>query len=362
MNESKGGSLLRPGAAPFRLRRRHAAGLLNLVVCAVALGCIGWALFHLVDWAILRGIWNSEDGAACRVPEAGACWAVIHARWRIIVFGLYPHDEQWRSAIACAVIVATGICSCIPWFWSAIRLACLWLAGFGIFTVLMSGGVLGLSKIAVGSWGGLSLTLYVFASVSILGMPIAILLALMRQSKLPWISGTIAFIIDGIRALPLLAVMFTAAVVLPFGLPDWLVGEKLYRIIIAFALYFGCYQAEIIRGGMQSIPAGQDEAAKALGMTYWHRMAYIVLPQAFKNALPPTINQFVIAFLETSLIVIIGFFEVLASGNAAFGTARWGIAKIEVYIFVAVIFFVFTFGLSRYGAYLEQRLAINVKK
>ena len=220
----------------------------------------------------------------------------------------------------------------------------------------MSGGILGLSLIPVRNWGGLSLTLYVFASVCILTMVISILLVLMRQSKLVFISKPVQLIVDFIRSLPLLVVLFAAAVVLPFGLPDWMIGEKLFRVIAGFALYNGCYQAEVLRGGIQSLPVGQEEAANALGLSYWHRWGYIILPQAFKITLPSTINQVVIIFLETSLIVIIGFFEVLASGNAAFGTAEWSIANVEVYIFIGFIFFIIALSLTRYGAHLEARL------
>lgn len=335
---------------------------INLLVSAIAIVLIAWAAYWIVDWAILRAVWNSEDGAACRAVDVGACWAVIHVRWRIIFFGLYPYDEQWRSAAACLIIVATAILSCTKPFHTLVRLTLLWLVGFGSFIVLMRGGVLGLSSVSVNDWGGLSLTLFIFAGVSITGMPLAIVLALLRRSRLTLIARTTAIIIDAVRAIPLLAILFTAGVILPFGLPDALVGEKLYRVIAAFSLYFACYQAEIIRSGFQAIPAGQEEAAQALGMSYRQRVAYILLPQAFKAVLPPTVNQFVITFLETSLVVVIGFFDVLASGNAAFGTAKWGIAKIEVYLFVAAIFFVFTFSLSRYGAYLERRGAPNAAK
>ena len=138
----------------------------------------------------------------------------------------------------------------------------------------------------------------------------------------------------------------------------WLIGDKLYRVIFGYSLFFACYQAEIIRGGMQSLPSGQEEAAKALALGYWHRISRIILPQAFHRALPPTINQFVITFKETTLVVIIGFFDVMASGNAAFGTAEWSFAHNEVYAFVAAVFFVFVFALSRYGAYLERRLSM----
>lgn len=320
----------------------------------VLLAYVAWGIF---EWAVLKSVWNSTDGSLCREEGAGACWAVLQARWRLIVFGLYPFEEQWRSGLACVAIVITAVVSCIPAFWRFQRLSILWIAGFSIFTILMSGGLFGLSFIPVRQWGGLSLTLFVFATVCILTMPTSIALALLRDSKLYFISKPTQLIIDTVRSLPLLVVMFVSAVVLPFGLPDFMIGEKLFRVIAGFTFYVSCYQAEIIRGGIQSLPAGQDEAAKALGLTYAQRMGRIILPQAFKITLPATINQIVIIFLETPLIVIIGFFEVLASGAAAFGTAEWGIAAEEVYIFIGVIFFAFSLTLSRYGASLEARLA-----
>ncbi|MFD0981007.1 amino acid ABC transporter permease [Tropicimonas aquimaris] len=320
-----------------------------------------WVLLGLFDWAFLNAVWSEAEREQCGHGSGGACWAVIDARWRLILFGLYPFEEQWRSAIACIAMVITVALSCVPWFWSARRLPVLWLAGFAIFYVLMRGGLFGLTPVSEQNWGGLSLTLFIFASVTLIGMPMAIVFALLRRSHLPMIAGTMGVIIDMIRSLPLLSIMFTFAIVLPFVLPGWAVGDKLYRVIVGYALFFACYQAEIIRGGMQALPAGQEEAAQALGMGYWHRIGYIVLPQAFRNALPPTINQLVITFKETSLVVIIGFFEVLASGNAAYGTAEWNFAHIEVYCFVALIYFTFVFALSRYGAYLERRLAVAAR-
>lgn len=334
-------------------RKHPVLSLLSVLVIAGLL----WIGYRIFDWAILRGVFYSPDSQLCRVDGAGACWAVIQERWRIIIYGLYPFDQQWRSALACLLIMVTAILSCIPVFWRFSRIAPLWIAGFGGFTILMSGGIFGLEYIPVRQWGGLSLTLFVFSSVTILTMPTSVILVLMRQSKLPWVSRSVQAIIDFVRSLPLLVVLFVAAVVVPFGLPDFMIGEKLFRVIAGFTLYVSCYQAEILRGGILSLPSGQEEAAKALGLGYWHRVSRIILPQAFKVSLPSTINQIVIIFLETPLIVIIGFFEVLASGNAAFGTAEWGIAAKEVYIFIGVIFFIFSLSLSRYGAYLEARLS-----
>lgn len=332
---------------------------IQALLTAIILLLLVKVAINIFDWAVVRAVWYSPDGQLCRAENSGACWAVITARWRIIVFGLYPFDEQWRSTIACVIIMATAVLSCVPWFWSLRKLVGLWVLAYVSFTILMSGGILGLTLIPVRNWGGLSLTLYVFAVGCILTMLMSVVLVLMRESKLFFISKPVQLIIDFVRSLPLLVVLFTAAVVLPFGLPDWLIGEKLYRVVAGFAFYNGCYQAEILRGGIQSLPAGQGEAASALGLGYWHRVSRIILPQAFKVTLPSTINQVVIIFLETSLIVIIGFFEVMASGNAAFGTAEWSIANAEVYIFIGIIFFVIALSLTRYGASLEKRLATD---
>ena len=313
-----------------------------------------WAFLRVIDWAFVNAVWSLEQKDLCR-EAGGACWSVIQARGRLILFGLYPYEEHWRSTLACLVIVLTMGLSCLPAFWGLKRLPALWLAGFGGFILLMYGGVFGLPLVTTEQWGGLSLTVFIFASVVVIGMPLSIGLALARRSELPVIRAVAGAIIDVIRSLPLLTILFAAAVVVPFVVPDWAQGDKLMRVILAFALFFACYQAEIIRAGLQAIPAGQEEAAAALGMKYWGRVFLILLPQAFRNSLPSTINQFVITFKETSIVTIIGFFEVMASGNAAVGTGNWSGQFIEVYVFVGAIYFLFVFGLSRYGAYLEQR-------
>ena len=145
----------------------------------------------------------------------------------------------------------------------------------------------------------------------------------------------------------------------PFVLPGWLQGDKLYRVIFGFAIFFACYQAENIRAGLQAIPAGQDEAGLTLGLKYWQRVTRIQLPQAFRNSLPSIVNQFVITFKETSIVTIVGFFEILASGHAAYGTGKWTPHYVEVYVFIGLIYFIFVFSLSRYGAYLENKLRVG---
>lgn len=342
-----------------KLKRRYFATPSQALVSLSCLTLLTLLAWELLDWAIFSAVFGTAGGPeACRAAE-GACWSVIAARWRIILFGLFPYEEQWRSALACVTVVAITVLSCIPAFWTGRRLGSVWVLGTTLFYVLMKGGVLGLPRVGEEMWGGLALTLFIFVTTCLIGFPLAICLALLRRSELPWISRTTGLIIDAVRSLPLVSILFMFAVVLPFTLPQWLQGDKLYRVILGSALFFAAYQAEIVRGGMQGVPKGQEEAAMSLGLGYWQRIGYILLPQAMRNALPATINQFVISFKETSLVIIVGFFEILASGNAAYGTGEWTFAYVEVYAFIAFIYFVFVFSLSRYGAYLERRMSVG---
>lgn len=347
-----------PVSFASRLKKSFFSSPLDCLVTLLCTVLFVFLIYKAIDWAFLSSIWKAEDEPLCR-EASGACWSVIDARHRIIFFGLFPFEEHWRSTVACVVMIATIVASCFSWFWSAWRLSILWICGFGVFYILMHGGIFGLTVITPERWGGLALTIFIFAAVSIIGMPLSIVLALGRRSKLPVIAKLFGLFIDFFRSLPLLTILFTAAVITPFLLPDMLLGDKLYRVIAGFALFFAAYQAENIRAGLQAIPPGQDEAGHTLGLSYWQRVSRIQLPQAFRNSLPAIVNQFVITFKETSIVTIVGFFEILASGAAAFGTGKWTIHYIEVYVFIGLIYFIFVFSLSRYGAYLEKRLRVG---
>jgi general L-amino acid transport system permease protein len=316
-----------------------------------------WLLWRMIDWAFVGAVWGADQAAACASAD-GACWSVVAARHRLILFGLYPYEEHWRSTLASGAIILTVILSCLPAMWSGKRLSVLWIAGFATYYLLMEGSLLGLPQVTTDQWGGLSLTLFLFASVVLLGMPMGLGLALARRSDLPVVRAAASLLIDFIRSLPLLTTLFTAAVVVPILLPGWLQGDKIWRVIIAFALFFACYQAEVFRGGFQAIPKGQFEAGKALGLTPLRVMTSIILPQVFRHALPGTINMVVVTFKETAIVIIIGFFDILASANAAFGTGEWAPYYMEVYTFVGLIYWSFIFSLGQYGEYLKRRMAV----
>ena len=341
-----------------RLRKNFFATKFDGVMSVAFGALIVWLLMSIADWAIFDAIFRLENRDQCTY-DAGACWAVIESRGRLIMFGLYPYAEQWRSTLACLVIIVTMVLSCVPLFWSIRRLPMLWVGGFATFVLLMRGGFWNMPLVTSEQWGGLALALFIFSAVFVIGMPLAVLFALARRSDLPVIAKAFGLLIDFVRSLPLLTILFAAAVVVPLIAPEALQGNKLMRVVVAFAVFFAAYQAEIIRAGLQSTSAGQEEAAVALGMPYWSLVADILLPQAFRNTLPSTINQAVITFKETSIVTFVGFFELMASGNAAIGTGEWGNQYVEVYIFLAFIYFIFVFGLSRYGAWLETRMRLG---
>lgn len=339
-----------------QFRRRSFSTPTDSIITVVVFAGLAWLVWQALNWGVFHAVWSADKVGEC--GHGGACWSVIDARHRLILFGLYPYDEHWRSALACLSIVGTVIISCVPWTWTAKRLSTIWIVGFAIYYLLMEGSLLGLPQVTTDQWGGLALTLFLFSSVVLLGMPMGLGLALMRRSEMPVVRGFASLVIDMIRSLPLLTTLFTAAVVIPILLPSWLEGDKIWRVIIAFGLFFACYQAEVLRGGFQAITKGQFEAGKALGLTYWQILARIVLPQVFRHALPATVNNVVVTFKETAIVIIIGFFDVLASANAAFGTGEWAPYYIEVLAFVAAIYWVFLFGLGQYGEYLKRRMKV----
>lgn len=323
-----------------------------LLTIALTYLVVRFAVFF-IQWGFIDAVWRPNAANLC--SASAACWSVITTRWRLIFFGLYPADEQWRAALACVVIIAAVVMSCMPRFYSLKALLLIWAGALVGFLTLMGGGILGLRPVSSEQWSGLPLTLYVYAGVILLGMPASILIALGRRSNYPAIRWVLTVIVDTVRSLPLLAILFSFSLIIPFFLPSQMTFDKVYRVILGFTLFFACYQSEVIRGGMQSVSDDQEEAAKALGMKYFHRMKDIVLPQALRNTMPMTINQFVMTFKDTSFIVIVGLFDLLATAKSAYGVPAWSAYDKEIYVFIAVIYFVFSYLMSEYGSYLERR-------
>lgn len=337
------------------------ANLFNTPLNAAATVLILWlglmTVPALIDWALINAVMDAPDRRACvQVAGSGACWAMIVDKHRLILFGLYPYDEQWRPLIVVALFLALILVSAQRRFWS-LWLAPLWSAGLVVIAGLMWGGLFGLSSVPTERWGGLPLTLLLAGFAIAVGFPLGILLALGRRSDMPAIRLLCIGYIELIRGVPLVSLLFMASVMLPLLLPEGLTVDKLLRAQIALILYTAAYLAEVVRGGLQSIPRGQYEAAEALGLGYWRQMGFIILPQALRAVIPPFVNTTISVFKDTSLVVIIGLYDLMNAAKVAIVDPVWRGSSIEAYVFVAIIYFMFCFSMSRYSQALERHLA-----
>lgn len=324
---------------------------------ALTLACL-WLLWvslaPVIDWAILSADWTGSGRADC--SRDGACWVFVSVRLEQFTYGFFPEGERWRVNLAALIVIAFAV----PVFHRRFRRKGLWLGCFVIAMpllafVLLAGGAFGLSPVGTDKWGGLMLTVVV-AGVGILAsLPIGIVLALGRQSELPVIRGLSTAFIEIWRGVPLITVLFMTAVMLPLFLPGGVSFDKLARALIGVSLFAGAYMAEVVRGGLQALPAGQVEAAKSLGMGYWQTTFSIVLPQALKTVIPGIVNVFIGLFKDTTLVLIIGLFDLLGIIKSALTDAEWLGFALEGYVFAAVVFWVACFAMSRYSLRLERR-------
>ncbi|WP_408906480.1 amino acid ABC transporter permease [Sabulicella glaciei] len=313
-----------------------------------------------VDWAFVNAIWTvpynaagQPDTSACRDNKGvGACWAIIADKHRFILFGTYPYDEHWRPLLVCALFVGLYIVSAMRRFWNW-RLAVIWAVTLTVIGILMWGGVFGLSFVPQERWGGLPITLILATFGLAFAFPLAILVALGRRSQLPAIKALCVLYVELIRGVPLISLLFMASVMFPLFLPEGINIDKLLRAQIAIILFAGAYLAEVVRGGLQALPKGQYEAADALGLSYWKKTGLIILPQALRLVIPPLVNTFIGFFKDTSLVLIIGIFDLLTAGKTALIEPQWQGFGVEVYITLGLIYFMFCFAMSQYSAGLE---------
>ncbi|HEX5092906.1 MAG TPA: amino acid ABC transporter permease [Burkholderiales bacterium] len=328
-------------------------------LATLAILWLAWTLLPpFVHWAFLDAVWFSPDGRACRAPGAGACWALITEKHRFILFGTYPYEEQWRPALGIVVLVALYVASAMRRFWR-IELALAWAAGLALIGVLMWGGVPGLPYVENERWGGLMLTLLLATFGISFAFPISILLALGRRSRLPAVRALSILWIELVRGVPLISLLFMASVMLPLFLPEGVTIDKLLRALIAMIVFAAAYLAEVVRGGLQSLAHGQEEAADALGLSYWKKTLLVLLPQALRVAIPPLVNTFIAFFKDTSLVVIIGLFDLLTSIKVALTEPAWSGFGVEAYLFASLVYFCFCFAMSRYSQNLERDLGFG---
>lgn len=337
------------------LRTNLFSSIPNGILSVVLLAILAKGIFSFAQWGIANAVWltPANDSSACRAARGvGACWAIIPEKYRFILFGTYPFDEQWRPALAVLLFIALYYLSTRRALWRR-ELVYLWIGALALISVLMWGGVFGLSFVSQDRWGGLPVTLILATFGLAFGFPLGILVALGRRSKLPAIRSLSVLYVELIRGVPLVSLLFMASVMFPLFMPAGFNIDKLLRAQIAIILFAGAYLAEVIRGGLQAVPRGQYEAADALGLSYWRKNRLIVLPQAIRHVIPPLVNTFIAFFKDTSLVLIIGIFDLLTTAKTAIIDPAWQQFSVEVYIFVAAIYFVFCFAMSRYSRGLE---------
>ncbi|API51944.1 amino acid ABC transporter permease [Rhizobium leguminosarum] len=355
------------------IRRNLLATPKDVILTILALALIAWAVPQLVNWLFIQAVWSGPDRTFCATtlqggiqPDgwSGACWAFISAKYDQFIFGRYPLGERWRPAIVGILFIVLLVPMLIP---SAPRKglnAILLFAVLPIIAFWLLHGGFGLEVVETPLWGGLMVTLVLsFVGIAV-SLPVGILLALGRRTKMPVIRMLCVTFIEVIRGVPLITVLFMASVMLPLFLPTGWNVDKLLRALIGVSIFTSAYMAEVIRGGLQAIPKGQFEGADSLGLGYWQKTRLIIMPQAIKLVIPSIVNTFIGTFKDTSLVTIIGMFDLLGIVKLNFSDANWAsaVTPITGLIFAGFIFWLFCFGMSRYSGFMERHLDTGHKR
>ena len=309
---------------------------------------------RLFNWAIADAVLNGGH-EACHAAH-GACWAVVKEKFRFMIFGRYPQEEHWRALLCTTMLLGLILASCTRAFWKP-WLPALWVGVLVLYFALMRGGIAGLRYVETDLWSGLPLTILLASLSMVMAFPIAMLVALGRRSGMPAIRSLCTVYVELIRGVPLISVLFMASFMFPLLMPEGFNIDVLVRVLAGITLFTAAYMAEVIRGGLQAIPKGQIEAAATLGLSYWQTQRKIVLPQALAMVVPGLMNNFISTFKDTSLVAIVSLYELTgAMGMAMNSDADWRAFRIEGYLFIALIYFVFCYSMSRYSQWIESQV------
>ncbi len=389
------------------------SGIANSILTVLALLIIVFIGYEMLPWMI-QPSWDAGSLRQCIDDPniTGACWGVIRDRFNQLMFGFYPQIEQWRPVVAFVLMliaIAPVLFDKLPrkmvWFSAIYPFLGVWLlwggtiwgpllvvAGFAIgfvvhkvvnsavgslaamiVTVLVTiiwwmYGVgyiaeklseiapIGIPAVESANFGGLMLSITIGVSGIAISLPIGVMLALGRQSDMFIIKILAVGFIEFIRGVPLITLLFVASVLLNFFLPPGTSFDLILRVIIMVTIFASAYMAEVIRGGLAALPTGQYEAADALGLDYWQSMQLIIMPQALKISIPGIVGTFIGLFKDTTLVSIIGLLDPVGLVTTIQGTSDWNGIVWELFIFIALMFWVFTFSMSRYSMYLENKL------
>lgn len=335
---------------------------LDTALTLLAFTLVVYVVEAIFGWAIIDASFFGDDRTACLKEVQGACWPFIEAKFGQFIYGRYPDAERWRVDL----VFLSGLIGLIPMLMPNVgfkRANMIYLLGFyPIFAfIMLNGGVSGLAAVDTTDWGGLLVTLVVAITGIVASLPLGTLLALGRRSDLPIVRALCIGFIEIFRGVPLITVLFMASVMLPLFLPDGVNFDKLVRCLIGVALFSSAYMAEVVRGGLQAIPKGQYEAAAALGLGYWKTTRLIILPQALKLVIPGIVNTFIGLFKDTTLVLIVGLFDLLGIVQLHFTDASWATPETHItgYVFAGTVFWLFCFAMSRYSIFMESHLSTD---
>lgn len=351
---------LRPPAATVGalgwVRANLFDGAFNSVLTVITLLFLCWTVPPLFRWLIIDSAW-STTGAGCREAE-GACWSIIATNLRFIIFGFYPYELQWRPLAAMLLLFGLLFYSRDRHHWKK-SLGYSWLIGLALMGWLMKGGIFGLKAVESTQWGGLPLTLLLSVFGLTAAYPLGVLLALGRRSSMPAVRLLCILYIELIRGVPLISLLFMSSIIFPLFLPEGVNLNKILRAQAAIILFTAAYIAEVVRGGLQGISRGQYEAAESLGLSYYLTMRLVILPQALKIVIPPTVSILISAFKDTSLVVIIALWDLLKTTQSVLSNPEWMGFSREAYLFIALLYFAGCFSMSQYSRRLEKELSTS---
>jgi len=329
-------------------------GVFNSILTIVTLFFLWKVVPPFIRWAFIDSAWHTT-GQACR-QAAGACWSIISMNYRFILFGFYPYDQQWRPFFAMMILFGLLFYSRDRNHWKK-PLAYAWIIGLFTMGLLMKGGIFGLTSVESTQWGGLPLTLLLAVFGLTAAYPLGVILALGRRSKMPGVKVLCILYIELIRGVPLISLLFMSAIIFPLFLPEGVTFNKILRAQVAIILFTAAYIAEVVRGGLQAMSRGQYEAAESLGLNYILTMRLVILPQALKIVIPPSVSILISAFKDTSLVVIIALFDLLKTTQSVLSNPEWMGFSREAYVFVAILYFLGCFSMSNYSRRLERELS-----
>ncbi|MCX7176417.1 MAG: amino acid ABC transporter permease [Proteobacteria bacterium] len=344
------------------LRRNLFSDAWSGLTTLLLLGGVLYWLPGLIEWTLVKAVFRPDAAACGAIEHAGACWGVVAEKYRFILFGRYPHAEQWRPLLATVLLLLVIVVSGLRLL-NRSGLFAAWVLALPAFFLLMGGGLLGLTPVGSDQWGGFPLTLLLATLGMLLAFPLAVLVALGRyQSDLPLLRILCTFYVELVRGVPLISVLFLASFLFPIILPPGISIDVLLRVQAGIVLFAAAYLSETLRGGLQAVSAGQHDAASALGLSRWQAMRWIILPQAIRAVIPSIVNSAVSVFKDTSLVTVVSLYELTGALSLALaGDAEWRSYYLEGYLFIGLIYWIGCYSMSRFGADLERRLAAGVR-